>query len=79
MRPTNAFVGPMLTDLYQLTMAYGYWKSGKHRDKAVFDLFFRKNPSAGNLPSLPASKKLSARSMPSNLRMRTSRIFVMAP
>ena len=47
MRPTNAFVGPMLTDLYELTMAYGYWKNGKHRDKAVFDLFFRKNPFGG--------------------------------
>ncbi len=47
MRPTNGFVGPMLTDLYQLTMAYGYWKNGKHRDKAVFDLFFRKNPFGG--------------------------------
>ncbi len=47
MRPTNAFVGPMLTDLYQLTMAYGYWRNGKQRDKAVFDLFFRKNPFGG--------------------------------
>jgi nicotinate phosphoribosyltransferase len=37
----------MLTDLYELTMAYGYWKKGKHKDKAVFDLFFRTNPFGG--------------------------------
>lgn len=47
MRPSNHFVGPMLTDLYQLTMAYGYWKKGKDKDQAVFDLFFRKNPFGG--------------------------------
>jgi nicotinate phosphoribosyltransferase len=37
----------MLTDLYELTMAYGYWKKGKDKDNAVFDLFFRKNPFGG--------------------------------
>lgn len=37
----------LLTDLYQLTMAYGYWKNGKHRRNAVFHLFYRKNPFNG--------------------------------
>lgn len=47
MKPTNQFVGPLLTDLYQLTMAYGYWKAGRHKDRAVFDLYFRRNPFGG--------------------------------
>jgi nicotinate phosphoribosyltransferase len=37
----------LLTDLYQLTMAYGYWKSGKVDEDAVFHLFFRENPFEG--------------------------------
>ncbi len=37
----------LLTDLYQLTMAYGYWKAGKADQESVFHLFFRKNPFAG--------------------------------
>ncbi len=31
----------MLTDFYELTMMYGYFKEGKQNQKAVFDLFFR--------------------------------------
>lgn len=37
----------LLTDLYQLTMAYGYWKAGRAEEEAVFHLFFRKNPFKG--------------------------------
>ncbi|MBW3670412.1 MAG: nicotinate phosphoribosyltransferase [Acidobacteria bacterium] len=37
----------MLTDLYELTMAYGYWKSGMADAEAVFHLSFRENPFDG--------------------------------
>jgi nicotinate phosphoribosyltransferase len=47
MEPTNKLVNPMLTDFYQITMAYAYWKAGVHEEEAVFDLFFRKNPFHG--------------------------------
>lgn len=43
----NNLVQPLLTDLYQITMCYAYWKAGKCREPAVFDLFFRKNPFGG--------------------------------
>jgi nicotinate phosphoribosyltransferase len=42
----NNAVQPMLTDFYQISMVYAYWKSQKN-DHAVFDLFFRKNPFKG--------------------------------
>jgi nicotinate phosphoribosyltransferase len=35
------------TDYYELTMAQGYYKSGFHKKKAVFDYFFRKVPFDG--------------------------------
>ena len=37
----------LLTDLYQLTMAYGYWKSGRADTLANFQLYFRKQPFNG--------------------------------
>ena len=36
-----------LTDLYQLTMAYAYWKSGNKDQQAAFHLLFRKQPFKG--------------------------------
>jgi nicotinate phosphoribosyltransferase len=37
----------LLTDLYQLTMAYGYWKSQKLEDEAIFHVSFRQQPFNG--------------------------------
>lgn len=45
--PSSTYVTPLLTDLYQLTMAYSYWKAGRHNERSVFDLFFRTNPFKG--------------------------------
>lgn len=35
------------TDLYELTMAYGYWKLGMAERESVFHLFFRRKPFNG--------------------------------
>lgn len=37
----------LLTDLYELTMAYGYWKEGMAERRASFYLSFRKKPFHG--------------------------------
>ena len=37
----------LLTDLYQLTMAYGYWKLDRAEQRAAFHLYFRRPPFAG--------------------------------
>lgn len=44
---TMSVLSPLLTDLYQLTMAYGYFRAGRVDDQAVFHLFFRKLPFEG--------------------------------
>ena len=33
----------LLTDLYQLTMGYGFFRQNKHEEEVSFDLFFRRN------------------------------------
>ena len=35
------------TDLYELTMAQGFWESGLAEDRACFNVFFRENPFGG--------------------------------
>ena len=45
--PSSNFVGPLLTDLYQISMAYSYFINNKHNQYAVFDLFFRTAPFKG--------------------------------
>ena len=47
MNPTDDASTALLTDLYQLTMACGYWRSGIADREAVFHLHFRKNPFQG--------------------------------
>lgn len=37
----------LYTDLYELTMAQGYFLQGRHQQSATFDYFFRKNPFSG--------------------------------
>ena len=39
----SSVVQPLLTDLYQISMAYAYWKANKYQHMATFDLYFRKN------------------------------------
>jgi len=47
--PDNRYGGSLalLTDLYQLTMACGYWKAGTADREAVFHLTFRRAPFGG--------------------------------
>lgn len=37
----------LLTDFYQLTMAYAYWKNGLADRESVFHLFYRRKPFGG--------------------------------
>ncbi|RGL76206.1 nicotinate phosphoribosyltransferase, partial [Eggerthella lenta] len=37
----------LLTDLYQLTMAQGYWETGQGDTQACFHMYFRDYPFKG--------------------------------
>ena len=45
--PANPLVTPLLTDHYQITMAYALWSTKRHMTPASYELFFRKNPFGG--------------------------------
>ena len=47
--PSELYLPPLglLTDLYELTMAFAAWKEGADRREAAFALSFRKNPFGG--------------------------------
>lgn len=47
MNPAWISTDPLLTDLYQLTMAFGYFEKGMREHESVFHLFFRSNPFGG--------------------------------
>ena len=56
----------LLTDLYQLTMAYSYWKQGMENRTACFHLFYRRAPfsgeaviAAGTVPALEFLQNLA--------------------
>ena len=38
---------PLLTDKYQLSMTYAYWKNGRQNEPVAFEAYFRKSPFKG--------------------------------
>ncbi len=48
----------LLVDLYELTMASGYFHEGRHEVKAVFDHFFRDHPFEGGYTVLAGVEDL---------------------
>lgn len=56
-KPTLAYA--LLTDLYQLTMAQGYWACGKADEQACFHMFFRENPFKGGFAIACGSAQLA--------------------
>jgi nicotinate phosphoribosyltransferase len=47
MNPPPHNFSALTTDLYEVTMAYGYFKAGKAEHEAAFHVTFRENPFAG--------------------------------
>ena len=48
----------MVMDLYELTMANGYFNDGDMESRVAFDVFYRKNPDRGDLQSLQGLSRL---------------------
>ena len=44
---TDPASSALLTDLYELTMALGYWREGRAEQEAAFHLYFRTAPFRG--------------------------------
>ncbi|EGR30698.1 nicotinate family protein, putative [Ichthyophthirius multifiliis] len=42
-------ITPLLTDFYQITMAYSYFKNNRHEQPSSFELFFRNCPFKGEV------------------------------
>lgn len=42
----------MLMDLYEMTMAHGYFTKQDNTDRVAFDVFYRRNPTKADLLSL---------------------------
>jgi nicotinate phosphoribosyltransferase len=47
MHPIDPASSALLTDLYELTMALGYWREGRANQEAAFQLYFRTAPFRG--------------------------------
>lgn len=48
----------MMTDDYEFTMSYGYFKNNKKDEEAVFDVFFRKVPNNGGYAIMAGLNKV---------------------
>lgn len=48
----------MMTDGYEFTMSYGYFKNNKKNEEAIFDVFFRKVPNNGGYAIMAGLNKV---------------------
>ena len=55
-RPTDI---TMLTDLYELTMAQGFWENGKQDEQACFTAFYRDHPFGSEYAVMCGSAELA--------------------
>lgn len=58
--PFNPLVNPLLTDYYQISMYYAYWKNDRYDLPAVFETYFRKCPFKGNYAIFAGLKQVLA-------------------